>query len=58
MVGATNPVYFGLHARRRMELYGATQEDFALVKVKNSKHAVFNQNARFNKEYALEDVYN
>ena len=56
MVGATNPVYFGLHARRRMELYGATQEDFALVKVKNSKHAVFNQNARFNKEYALEDV--
>ncbi len=57
MVGATNPVYFGLHARRRMELYGATSEDFALVKVKNSKHAVFNENARFNKEYALEDVY-
>jgi acetyl-CoA acetyltransferase len=56
MVGATNPVYFGLHARRRMELYGATQEDFALVKVKNSKHAVFNENARFNKEYALEDI--
>ena len=57
MVGATNPVYFGLHARRRMELYGATQEDFALVKVKNSKHAVFNENARFNKEYSVEDVY-
>ena len=58
MVGATNPVYFGLHARRRMDLYGATSEDFALVKVKNSKHSVFNKNARFNKEYDLEDIKN
>ena len=36
LVGATNPVYFGLNARRRMDLFGATQEDFARVKVKNS----------------------
>ena len=26
LVGATNPVYFGLNARRRMDLFGATQE--------------------------------
>ena len=31
-VGITNPTYFGLYARRRMGLYGDTQEDFARVK--------------------------
>ncbi len=56
LVGATNPVYFGLHARRRMELHGATTDDFALVKVKNSRHAAHNPNARFTKEYGLDDV--
>jgi len=58
MVGATNPVYFGLHARRRMALYGATPDDFALVKVKNSRHGVHNPNARYPKEYDLEDIGN
>ena len=29
LLGATNPVYFALYARRRMDLYGATAEDFA-----------------------------
>ena len=58
LVGATNPVYFGLNARRRMDLFGATQEDFARVKVKNSRHAVHNELARFTKEYDIEDVMN
>jgi acetyl-CoA acetyltransferase len=58
LVGATNPVYFALHARRRMDLYGATKDDFALVKVKNSRHAVHNPYARFTKEYAADDVDN
>lgn len=58
LMGATNPVYFALYARRRMELYGDTPQDFAQVKVKNSRHAVFNPNARYTKEYALEDVEN
>ena len=58
LVGATNPVYFGLHARRRMELHGATREDFALVKVKNSRHAAHNPNARFTKEFGPDDVAN
>ena len=35
LIGATNTVYFALLARRRMDLYGATLEDFAAVKVKN-----------------------
>ena len=56
LVGATNPVYFGLAARRRMDLYGATEEDFAQVKVKNSKHGIANPNARFKKLYTEEEV--
>jgi acetyl-CoA acetyltransferase len=58
MVGATNPVYFALHARRRMALYGATSDDFAMVKAKNSRHGVHNPNARYPKEYDVDDVAN
>jgi acetyl-CoA acetyltransferase len=56
LLGATNPVYFALLARRRMDLYGATLEDFAAVKVKNSKHGLNNPNARYRKEASVEDV--
>jgi acetyl-CoA acetyltransferase len=56
LLGATNPVYFGLYARRRMALYGATREDFARVKVKNARHGLANPNARYRKEVALEEV--
>jgi len=57
LMGATNPVYFGLYARRRMELYGATEEDFAKVKVKNSNHGHSNPYARYKKRFSMEDVY-
>ena len=40
LVGATNPTYFALYARRRMDLYGATDADFAQVKVKNARHGL------------------
>ena len=56
LLGATNPTYFGLYARRRMELYGATREDFAKVKVKNSRHGLGNPNARYRKAFSEEDV--
>ena len=56
LLGATNPVYFGLYARRRMELYGATELDFAKVKVKNSRHGYTNPNARYKKTFTIEDV--
>jgi len=56
LLGATNPTYFGLYARRRMELFGATREDFARVKVKNSRHGLENPNARYRKEVSIEDV--
>ena len=53
-----NPVYFALLARRRMDLHGATAEDFAAVKVKNSRHGLQNPNARYRKESSIEDVLN
>lgn len=56
LIGATNPIYFGLWARRRMDLYGATQSDFAKVKVKNSRHGLHNRNARYKKEVTEEAI--
>jgi len=56
LLGATNPTYFALYARRRMEMYGATQEDFAKVKAKNSRHGLDNPNARYHKAFTVEDV--
>ena len=56
LLGATNPTYFGLYARRRMELFGATRDDFARVKVKNSRHGLENENARYRKEVSIDDV--
>src|SRR6185436_18755509 len=58
LLGATNPTYFGLYARRRMELFGATREDFARVKVKNAQHGLANPYARYRKEVSIDDVLN
>ncbi|MCY4046433.1 MAG: lipid-transfer protein [Cellvibrionales bacterium] len=57
-IGITNPTYFALYARRRMDLYGDTLEDFAAVKVKNAKHGLENPNARYKKAFSVEDVQN
>lgn len=56
LLGATNPVYFGLYARRRIDLFGATVEDFAQVKVKNAQHGLNNENARYRKEVSVEEI--
>ncbi|MGI5206971.1 lipid-transfer protein [Spirillospora sp. CA-108201] len=56
LLGATNPIYFALSARRRMAMYGATLDDFAAVKVKNARHGLANPNARYRKEVTVEDV--
>jgi acetyl-CoA acetyltransferase len=56
LLGATNPTYFGLYARRRIEQYGATPDHFAKVKVKNAKHGLHNPYARFRKEVTIADV--
>ena len=56
LLGATNPTYFALYARRRMDRFGATEEDFARVKVKNARHGLANPNARYRSEVTVEEV--
>lgn len=55
-LGITNPTYFALYARRRMDLYGDTLEDFAAVKVKNALVGSKNPRARYKKSFTAEDV--
>ncbi|MBK8102811.1 MAG: lipid-transfer protein [Cellvibrionales bacterium] len=55
-LGITNPSYFALYARRRMEIYGDTLADFASVKVKNAEHGFTNPYARYKKKFTAEDV--
>ena len=54
--GITNPSYFGLYARRRIDLWGASERDFAKVKVKNAAHGMHNPNARYRKAVTEEEV--
>ncbi|MBW8740155.1 MAG: lipid-transfer protein [Streptomyces turgidiscabies] len=56
VLGATNPTYFGLYARRRMAVLGDTLEDFARVKVKNAALGALNPNARYRKRVTAEEV--
>jgi acetyl-CoA acetyltransferase len=56
LLGATNPTYFAFYARRRMDLYGATDRDFAQVKVKNSKQGFTNPYARYRKVVTEDEV--
>jgi acetyl-CoA acetyltransferase len=55
-MGLSNVVYLGLAARRRMEVFGTTIDDFTRVKVKNSRHAELNPNARFRCAFTHEQV--
>jgi len=57
-LGITNPTYFSLYARRRMDLYGATEEDFSAVKIKNAEHGFTNPYARYRKKFTMEEVMN
>ncbi|MGW1539553.1 lipid-transfer protein [Streptomyces sp. NPDC002309] len=56
VLGATNPTYFGLYARRRMAVHGDTLEDFAQVKVKNAALGALNANARYRKRVTAREV--
>ncbi|MFB7336681.1 lipid-transfer protein [Streptomyces adustus] len=56
VLGATNPVYFGLFARRRMAEHGDTPEDFAQVKVKNAAMGSLNPYARYRSRVTAEEV--
>lgn len=56
VLGATNPTYFGLYARRRMSVHGDTVDDFAQVKVKNAASGALNPYARYRKRVTNEEV--
>jgi len=56
LMGATNPTYFALYARRRVDCFGATEEDFAQVKVKNARHGLANPYARYRREVSVDEV--
>lgn len=57
-LGLTMPAAFALQARRLMEEYGATVEDFARVSVKNHHHGCLNPFAQYKKEFTVEEVLN
>ncbi|MEV5896063.1 lipid-transfer protein [Nonomuraea fuscirosea] len=56
LLGATNPAYFALYARRRMAVHGSTPEDFAAVKVKNALAGSLNPMARYRERVTAEQV--
>lgn len=56
LFGASNPTYFAMHARRRIELYGTTEEDIAEVRVKNGNNGLHNPNARYKKVFSVQEV--
>ena len=56
LFGATNPAYFAMHARRRIELYGTTEHDIAAVRVKNGENGLHNPNARYKKSFSIDEV--
>lgn len=61
IVGGTGwsfPVWYALKARNYMQKYGATQEDFAKVVVKNTKNGVNNPYAQFHKAMTVDEVLN
>jgi len=54
--GMTFPGYYALIARAHMARYGTTEEQLALVAVKNHRYANLNPYAHMHKEITVEDV--
>jgi acetyl-CoA C-acetyltransferase len=54
--GITFPGYFGLIASAHMKEFGTTEEDLALVAVKNHENAYHNEYAQFRKRITVDDV--
>lgn len=55
-MGATNPVYWALDARRRMHEHGTTPQTFASASVLMHRNAVGNPLARYRSECTVEEV--
>jgi acetyl-CoA acetyltransferase len=55
-MGATNPAYWALEARRRMHQFGTSEQTFAEVSVLMHHNAVANPLARYRSECSVEEV--
>jgi acetyl-CoA C-acetyltransferase len=55
-IGMTFPAYYAVHAVQHMEKYGTTEEDLALVAVKNHKYGAMNPVAHLQYELTVEKV--
>jgi acetyl-CoA C-acetyltransferase len=56
--GVTFPAYYALHANAHMAKYGTTEEDLALVAVKNHKYGSMNPIAHLQNKITVNDVLN
>ncbi len=54
--GVTFPAYYALYATAHMNKFGTTEEDLALVAVKNHKYGARNPKAHFQNEITVEEV--
>jgi acetyl-CoA C-acetyltransferase len=54
--GITFPAYYALYARAHMAKYGTTEEDLALVAVKNHKYAAMNPVAHLQRQVTVDEV--
>jgi acetyl-CoA C-acetyltransferase len=52
--GMTFPAYYAVHAVQHMEKYGTTEEDLALVAVKNHRYGAMNPLAHLRQEITVE----
>lgn len=54
--GITFPAYYALYARAHMAKFGTTEEDLALVAVKNHKYGALNPIAHLRNKVSVDDV--
>lgn len=54
--GTTFPAYYALMAAHHMSKYGTTEEQLAMVAVKNHKHGAMNPLAQLRKEITIDDA--
>jgi acetyl-CoA acetyltransferase len=57
-MGATNPAYWAMEARRRMHEYGTTEATFAAAAVLMRRHGAGNPRARFRAATTTDEVLN
>jgi acetyl-CoA acetyltransferase len=55
-IGATNPAYWAMEARRRMHEFGTTAKTFAKASVLMHRNAVANPLARYRSQITIDDV--